>query len=608
MPLSISPALRRTFDELKRRYPSPRSPLIPMLLFAQDELGCVSDALVDFLAQELGLRRLQVEETVSYYSMLRRQPAGRYHLQICTNISCMLRGGYPLLAHAQKTLAVPPKQPTPDGLFSYEEVECIGACTGAPAIQVNYDYYENLTVEAFDRLLADLRAEKQPAAVPFTSGLFPDNPQPAEVRVLTQRFTPVPTPGLDPYRRHDGYQALTKALKEMTPEQVIEEVKASNLRGRGGAGFPTGMKWSFVPKDRDKPKYVIANADESEPGTCKDRPLMESDPHQLIEGMLLAGYAVGAHQGYIYIRGEYRYVMNILDRAIAEASAAGYLGKDILGSGFNFDLATHTGAGAYECGEESALMESLEGKRGYPRIRPPFPAVVGLYGCPTVINNVETLSAVPAIILKGGEWYAGLGTPRNGGTRLFCISGHVNRPGVYELPMGFPLRRMIDEVAGGVWRDRKLKAVIPGGSSTPVLTSQEVNVAMDFDSVAKAGSMLGSGGVVVIDEDTCMVAVARRIMQFYAHESCGWCIPCREGTTWLRKLLDRFHAGGGRAQDISLLAQLARDMLGKTFCPLGDAAAMPTISIVEKFHDEFEEHLRTGDCPLGQRAVAVGKS
>ncbi|MFQ5817565.1 MAG: NADH-quinone oxidoreductase subunit NuoF [Terriglobia bacterium] len=607
MPLLISPQLHRKLAALKQRYPSPRSPLIPMLLFAQDELGCVRDELVDFLAQELGLRRLQVEETVSYYSMLRRRPAGRYHLQICTNVCCMLRGGCHVLAHARKTLAVPPKQPTADGLFSYEEVECIGACTGAPAIQVNYDYYENLTVDAFAQLLSDLRAGKKPEPVPFTSGVFPDRPQPTEVRVLTGHFTPDPAPGLDHYRRHDGYMALAKALKAMTPEQVIEEVKASNLRGRGGAGFPTGMKWGFVPRDTNKPNYVIANADESEPGTCKDRPLMEFAPHQLIEGMLLAAYAVGAHQGYIYIRGEYRYVLDILDRALAEASAAGYLGKNILGSGFDFGLSTHTGAGAYECGEESALMESLEGKRGYPRIRPPFPAVVGLYGCPTVINNVETLSSVPAIIRKGSTWYSGLGTPRNGGTRLFCISGHVNRPGIYELPMGFPLRRMIDEVAGGVWRGKKLKAVIPGGSSTPVLTPQEIDVAMDFDSVAKAGSMLGSGAVVVMDEDTCMVDVARRIMQFYAHESCGWCIPCREGTTWLHKLLDRFHAGAGRAQDIPLLGQLSRNMLGKTFCPLGDAAAMPAIAIVEKFRAEFEEHLRSGDCPFARRKLVVAK-
>lgn len=607
MALALSAELQKKFDTLKRRYPSLRSPLVPMLLFAQDELGYVSDALIDYLARELGLRRVEVEETASYYSMLRRRPCGRYHLQICTNISCMLRGGRQLLEHVKKKLAVPPKQPTADGLFSYEEVECIGACTGAPTVLVNYDYYENLTVARLDRLLDELRAGKKPPPVPFTSGVSPDKPHPAEVRVNMRRFTPTPTPTIEHYLKHDGYKALEKALKEMTPEQVIEEVKKSNLRGRGGAGFSAGMKWGFVPKDTTKPKYIIANADEGEPSTCKDRPLMEFDPHQLLEGMLIAGLAVNAHQGYIYIRGEYHYVRKILDRAIAEAYAHGYLGKNVLGTGFNFELCTHTGAGAYECGEESALLESLEGKRGYPRIRPPFPAVIGLYGCPTVINNVETLSSVPAIILNGGEWYAKLGTPRNGGTRMFCVSGHVNRPGIYELPLGFNLRRMIEEVAGGVWQGKKLKAVIPGGSSTPVLKAEETDLAMDFDSLAKAGSMLGSGGVVVIDEDTCMVDVARRIIRFYAHESCGWCIPCREGTTWLHKLLERFHAGDGRPEDIELVGQLAKNILGRTFCPLGDAAAMPIISIVEKFRHDFEEHLSNSGCPFARRKIAVTK-
>jgi len=377
------------------------------------------------------------------------------------------------------------------------------------------------------------------------------------------------------------------------------------LRGRGGAGFPTGMKWSFVPKDSPKPKYVICNADESEPGTCKDRPLMEMDPHQLIEGMLIAGRAIGAHRGFIYIRGEYRYVLDLVDEAIAEAYERGYLGKNILGSGFDYDLLIHTGAGAYECGEESALMESLEGKRGYPRIKPPFPAVVGLYGCPTVINNVETLSAVPAIIGEGGEAYANRGTPRNGGTRLLCVAGHVNKPGIYEIPLGMNMKKFIYEMAGGIPNGKKLKAVIPGGSSCPLLSANEIDLPMDYDAVAKAGSMLGSGGMVVMDEDTCMVDMARRIMHFYAHESCGWCIPCREGTVWLRKMLERFHAGLGRSEDIDLVGELAQNMLGRTFCPLGDAAAMPTISIVQKFRSEFEDHLN-GRCAYKNAPALAG--
>ena len=423
---------------------------------------------------------------------------------------------------------------------------------------------------------------------------------PLEVKVISKRFGLANSASLNVYLQHEGYQALKKVLV-MKPEDVINEVKNSGLRGRGGAGFNTGMKWSFVPKQSAKPKYVVCNADESEPGTCKDRPLMEYDPHQLIEGIIIAGYAIQAHQGFIYIRGEYRYLLDIVDRALAEAYAAGYLGKNIQGSGFDFELCTHTGAGAYECGEETALLNSLEGLRGYPRIKPPFPAVVGLYGGPTVINNVETLSNVPHIMLNGAEWFAKLGSPKNGGTRLFCLSGHIESPGVYELPMGFPLRRMIEEVGGGVPGGKKLKAVIPGGSSCPVLTADEIDVNMDFDSVAKIGSMLGSGGVVVLDEESCMVKTAARIMQFYAHESCGWCIPCREGTSWLKHMLDRFHAGGGLPEDPDTALDVSYNMLGKTLCPLGDAAAMPTISILRKFRNEFEEHLRLWACPYERR-------
>jgi NADH-quinone oxidoreductase subunit F len=596
--------LELKFNQLLGRYPLKRSALVPMLLYTQDAFGHIGDEMIAEIASRLDLNPLQVTETLVYYSMLRRQPAGRCHVQVCTNIACMLRGGYDLWEHARKRFGIGHKQTTPDGQFSLEEVECIGACTGAPAVQVNYDFYENLSVEQFNKILDQFAARQRPKTAQPISGSLHER-HPAEAPVISRRFGVPDSHTLDVYRQHDGYKALEKALKEMTPERIIEEVKKSNLRGRGGAGFPAGMKWSFVPKDTAKPKYIIANADESEPGTCKDRPLMEMDPHQLIEGMIIAGRAVNAHQGYIYIRGEYRYVLDILDAAIEEAYARGYLGKNILGSGFDFELCTHTGAGAYECGEESALMESLEGKRGYPRIRPPFPAVVGLYGCPTVINNVETLSSVPAIILNGGEWYAGLGTPKNGGTRLFCVSGHVNKPGIYELPMGFNLLKMIHDVAGGIPGGKKLKAVVPGGSSTPPLRAEECDVAMDFDSVAKIGSMLGSGGVVVLDEDTCMVDFARRIIKFYQHESCGWCIPCREGTMWLKKLLERFHDGGGRPEDIPLVDELARNMLGRTFCPLGDAAAMPTGAIVRKWRDEFEAHLN-GRCPFKPADALAG--
>ncbi len=421
-----------------------------------------------------------------------------------------------------------------------------------------------------------------------------NEPSPLETRVLTRRFGMENSASIDTYLANDGYRAFKKA-SGMTPEEIINEVKVSNLRGRGGAGFPTGMKWGFVPRTSPKPKYIVVNADESEPGTCKDRVLMEYDPHLLIEGILIAGLAVDSHTGWIYIRGEYRYLIDIMDKAIAEAYAKGWLGKNIQGTGFDFELYTHSGAGAYECGEESALLESLEGKRGIPRIRPPFPAVVGAFQCPTVLNNVETFCAVPPIILDGGKAFADLGVPKAGGTKLTCLTGHVNKPGVYELRLGFPVDQMIEEVGGGIRNGKKLKAFIPGGSSCPVLTAEEcVGATMDYDSMAARKSMLGSGGVVIMDEDTCMVKAALRIIRFYAHESCGWCIPCREGTTWIRKILTRFYEGHGRTQDIDLLGDLSRNMLGRTFCPLGDAAALPIESIVVKWRHEFEEYLRRG--------------
>jgi NADH-quinone oxidoreductase subunit F len=602
--MQLPSQLETKFNELVGRYPVKRSALIPMMVYAQDQFGSLSDEILQEIATRLGLNTIEVEETLAYYSMLRRKPAGKYHIQVCTNISCMLRGGSELYKHVQKRLGIGHKEVSASGTFSLEEVECIGACSGAPAMQVNYDFHEELDADKVDAILEQLEAGKVPKPVPVISGaLHPRDA--AEIPVITKRFGIPNAKKIDTYLQNDGYKALEKALKEMTPASIIDEVKKSNLRGRGGAGFPTGMKWSFVPKDSPKPKYVLCNADESEPGTSKDRPLMELDPHQLIEGTVIAGRAIGSNQGYIYIRGEYRYLLDIMDIALAEAYSKGFLGKNILGTGFDFELCTHTGAGAYECGEESALMESLEGKRGYPRIKPPFPAVVGLYGCPTVINNAETLSTVPAIINGGGDWYAGLGTPKNGGTRLYSISGHVNKPGIYELPLGFPLRRMIYEVAGGMRNGKKLKAVIPGGSSCPLLSADEIDVAMDYDSVAKIGSMLGSGGTVVMDEDTCMVDVARRIMHFYAHESCGWCIPCREGTAWLQKMLDRFHEGGGREEDIPLIDDLSKNMLGRTFCALGDAAALPTISIVQKWRGEFEDHLH-GKCAYNAAEMIVG--
>jgi NADH-quinone oxidoreductase subunit F len=415
-------------------------------------------------------------------------------------------------------------------------------------------------------------------------------------RILTKNIGVPDLQHIDVYESLGGYQSLAKALRQHTPAEIIEIIKKSGLRGRGGAGFPTGMKWGFVPKNTGKPVYLCVNADESEPGTFKDRLIIEKDPHQLLEGTIISAYALECHQAFIYIRGEFAYGAEILNKAVSEAYSKGRLGRNILGSGYDLDLTVHRGAGAYICGEETALLESLEGKRGHPRLKPPFPAVVGLYGSPTVINNVETLSNIPHIIQNGAEWYASIGTEHNSGTRLFGVSGHVNQRGVYELPMGTPLRELIFEHCGGIRNGRKLKAVVPGGSSVPVLTADQIDVKLDFDSVAGAGSMLGSAGVIVMDETTCMVAAARRIARFYAEESCGQCTQCREGTEWICRILTRLENGSGRPGDLELLLDLCSNMKGRTICPLSDAAAMPIESYIQRFPEEFSAHIQEQRC------------
>ena len=404
---------------------------------------------------------------------------------------------------------------------------------------------------------------------------------------------------LEVYRANGGYEALKKVLDGMTPDGVIGEVKKSALRGRGGAGFPTGMKWGFVPKDSPKPKYVVCNADESEPGTFKDRYIMERDPHMLIEGMLIAAYALGARTNYIYTRGEYRYLIEIMDRALDEARAAGLLGEKILGTDFNCEIYTHSGAGAYICGEETALLNSLEGLRGHPRMKPPFPAVAGLYGCPTVVNNVETLTAVPDIIKMGGEAYQKLGTEKSGGTKVWSVSGHVNRPGVYELPMGYDdMEKFILEDCQGMLGGRKLKAVIPGGSSVYIMPAADIvgkDVRMDYEGLVAAGSSVGSGGFIVMDETVDIFESTKNLTEFYKHESCGWCTPCREGTDWLVKVFKRIEAGEGRPDDAQLLLDIVDNIEGKSFCPLGDAASWPIQSAIKKFPEDFRRKVLNGN-------------
>jgi len=406
--------------------------------------------------------------------------------------------------------------------------------------------------------------------------------------------------------QNGAYQALRKALKEYKPDQVIQIVKDSGIRGRGGAGFPAGAKWGFVPKNIPKPRYVACNADESEPGTFKDRVILERDPHLLIEGVLLAAYAVESKQAFIYIRGEYGLPIQRVSNAVREAYAAGYLGRNILGSGWDCDLAVVAGAGAYICGEETGLLDSIEGKRGHPRLKPPFPAVVGLYGGPTVINNVETLASVPAIVLKGGQWFAATGAPNSTGPRIFNVSGHVAKPGLYELEMGVTLRELIYDHCGGMRDGRALKAVIPGGASTSILTADQIDTPLDFDSLAKAGSAMGSTAVMVMDETTCMVHATLILTRFFAHESCGQCTPCREGTHWAERILHRFEHGGAKREEIDLLLDVCSEMGGgRTICALADGAINPIRSSIEKFRGEYEAHAEKG-CPQGGQLCEVG--
>jgi NADH-quinone oxidoreductase subunit F len=410
-------------------------------------------------------------------------------------------------------------------------------------------------------------------------------------KILTEHFGLENLFKIDVYLKNKGYEAVKKALSNMKPDEILEEVKAANLRGRGGAGFPAGVKWGFVPKDIEKPKYLCVNADEGEPGTFKDRYIMTHNPHLLIEGIIITSFCVGIHTAFIYIRGEYEAVALRLEQAISEAYEKGFLGKDILGTGFKLDVYVHRGAGAYICGEETALLESLEGKRGNPRLKPPFPASVGLFGCPTVINNVETVSNIPSIILNGAAWFCQAGLPKDGGTRIFGVSGMVKQPGIYELPVGTNLKEIILQYAGGMKEGKKLKAVIPGGMSAPILTADEIDINMDFDSLVEAKSMLGSAAVIVIDEETSMLDVLKRITKFYSHESCGQCTPCRIGNSWINKIVKRMADGNGKRGDLEKIIQLANNMLGKTLCPLGDAAAMPVLSIIQKFRDELETYL-----------------
>ena len=585
--MELTPENKRKFEECLARYPVKRSALLPTLHLLQEQEGYLSRAAIECAAALLDLTAAQVHDTATYYTMFRLRPEGRHRLEVCTNLSCALAGADDLIAAACRKLGVSEGETSADGEWTVQRVECLAACGGATAVQVDGEWVEDTRLEDVDAILSGKLRYR-----PF------DWPASAGEPVLLRNVRTPDSASLEAYRAAGGYANLKKHLS-MSPDEIVEKVKASTLRGRGGAGFPTGLKWSFLPKDNPKPRYLCVNADESEPGTFKDRLLIERDPHQLVEASVVSSHAIRSKSCYIYVRGEFHEGIRTLRKAVADAYAAGYVGKNILGTGVDGDVIVHGGAGAYECGEETALLESLEGKRGQPRLKPPFPATHGLYGCPTIVNNVETIVCVPLILERGPEWFAALGSEKNGGPKLYCVSGHVRRPGTYEAHMGrITLRDLIysPDYGGGMRDGRSLRAVVPGGSSTPVLTAGEIDVAMDFDSIAKAGSMLGSAGTIVMDDSTCMVWMAQKLTYFYKHESCGKCSPCREGTGWMLRLLERIEDGHGSEKDLETLWNVCDSIAGKTLCPFGDAAIAPPQSTLKKFRDEYEYHVREKGC------------
>jgi NADH-quinone oxidoreductase subunit F len=647
--MKIPSELLAKIDEAISHYPvSKRSASLPLLHLWQEHFGHVSNDSITWIAQKLDLQPINILELVTFYPMFRREPAGRTHIRVCRTLSCSMAGSYQLRDEIAKAAGIDIKQwqtdfygnphgdaekshspekltghavhnsghgnpvaVSADGQYSIEFVECLASCGSAPVVMVNDCFKENVKIAEAASLLSLQRSD---ATLPKVK-----TPHPREKRVV---FANIDREGwtndIECYLKAGGYAELRKALG-MKPEEIVNEVKASGLRGRGGAGFPTGVKWGFIKHGGPKPTYLICNADESEPGTFKDRYIIHQDPHQLLEGMIISCFAVGAKLAYLYIRGEFPEGAQILERALAEARSRGFLGKNILSSGFDCEIYVHRGAGAYICGEETGLIESLEGKRAYPRIKPPyFPAVLGLYQCPTIVNNVETLCDVKHILRMGGAEYAKIGRPNNTGTRILCVSGDVQKPGYYEVEVGsLTMGELIHEVCGGLKPGRSLKAVIPGGSSAKVLRAGEKfklkdreitleEIPMDFDTLAACGSMAGSGGVIVMDDSRDMVETLNNINEFYAHESCGQCTPCREGSMWMKKITDRLVTGDASPEDIKTLESVAYQIDGRTICAFGEASSWPVEAIVAKFRDELlaDTKPENADKPLNPEAEA----
>jgi NADH:ubiquinone oxidoreductase subunit F (NADH-binding)/NADH:ubiquinone oxidoreductase subunit E len=575
--------------------------LLPVLQDAQNILGYIPLEMQKVLSADLNVAGCRLFDTLSFYSMASWQPKGRHIIRLCHSPCCHVMGSDNILEIIQEELGVEVGSATADKLFTLELSACLGVCEVAPAIQIDEVIYGNLNRDKLKQILADYRAEQVAdyRQLPYSTRNFREYTRSPHELVLLSNVGLIDPMSLDDYRARGGYDALKKAITGLTPEEVIDTVKASGLRGRGGAGFPTGLKWSFTRPLAATPKYVICNADEGEPGTIKDRYLMEGDPHKILEGLALAAYAVGASQGFIYCRGEYYLSQHRLQNAIDQATTGGYLGENLFGTGFSFTVELRSGFGSYVCGEETALIESLEGKRGFPRLKPPFPGVSGLLGKPTVVNNVETLAALPAIITRGADWYRSLGTEDTPGTKIYQVIGQVNTPQIVEAPVGLTLRELIDTYGGGFQDGRAFKMCQTGGASAGLVTAAALDVPMDFGSLAQVGGALGSGTMLVLDDSTCVVDFLKCVADFFAHESCGQCTPCREGTAWFQTYLGRFTRGKGAPGDLVFLERLAAAMQDASFCPLGQSAPIPFLSALKHFRQEIEEHLQGKTCRAG---------
>jgi NADH:ubiquinone oxidoreductase subunit F (NADH-binding)/NADH:ubiquinone oxidoreductase subunit E len=599
--VQIKPEICNRLETTIGFYRDEPGPLLPVLQEAQEILGYVPAPMQEVIAAELNLPGSDIFGTMSFYSMFTWKPKGKYVVRMCQSPPCHINGAENLLQALQEELGVTVGETTPDGLFTLELSACLGACEVAPAMQINALVFGNLTRDKIRQVLADHRAGKVPnyRKVPYSTRDFRQFKQGPQEPVLLDNVGLVDPMDLQTSLDRGAYQALKKALTTMTPAEVIAEVMASGLRGRGGAGFPTGLKWSFTQPLTANPKYVVCNADEGEPGTIKDRYLMEGDPHKILEGMAIAGYAVGASRGYLYCRGEYFLSQCHLEKAINQATGRGYLGDGLCGTDFSFNVEVRSGFGCYICGEETALIESIEGKRGYPRLKPPFPGVAGLWGCPTIVNNVETLASVPAIINRGGAWYQSLGTADTSGTKIYQIIGQVQTPQIVEAPVGMTLRELIDTYGGGLRPGRSFKMCQTGGASGGLLTAENLDVPMDYGSLAKAGGALGSGTMLVMDDSTCGLDFLRSVAGFFAHESCGQCTPCREGTLRLLQTITRISQGGGKPEDLTFLEQLTATLMDASFCPLGQSAVVPLLSALKHFRPEIEAHIREKNCQAG---------